>query len=96
MHRGDGDRGQGSADRVGSVERPEPEWTLLAARSQPVQYQRNIPPPSFGICDTTAAMMGMNVPEIQLVDLDSGSGLPQRIGELQGFRNERGMLLGRA
>lgn len=33
-------------------------------------------------------MMGMNVPEIQLVDLDSGSGLPQGVGELQGFRNE--------
>jgi serine/threonine-protein kinase HipA len=49
----------------------------------PSQQYSGVPENEFAMM-TIAGMMGMNVPEIQLVDLDAVSGLPQGIGELQG------------
>ncbi|MBY3246696.1 type II toxin-antitoxin system HipA family toxin [Rhizobium laguerreae] len=49
----------------------------------PSQQFSGVPENEFAMM-TVAGMMGMNVPEIQLVDLDAVSGLPQGIGELQG------------
>ncbi|MBY3179474.1 type II toxin-antitoxin system HipA family toxin [Rhizobium leguminosarum] len=49
----------------------------------PSQQYSGVPENEFAMM-TIAGMMGMNVPEIQLVDLDAVSGLPEGIGELQG------------
>ncbi|MEO9338834.1 type II toxin-antitoxin system HipA family toxin [Mesorhizobium sp. SB112] len=49
----------------------------------PSQQYSGVPENEFAMM-TIAGMMGMNVPEIQLVDLDAVSGLPQGLGELQG------------
>lgn len=49
----------------------------------PSQQYSGVPENEFAMM-TIAGMMGMNVPEIQLFDLDAVSGLPQGLGELQG------------
>jgi serine/threonine-protein kinase HipA len=49
----------------------------------PSQQYSGVPENEFAMM-TIAGMMGMNVPEIQLVDLDAVSGLPHGLGELQG------------
>lgn len=49
----------------------------------PSQQYSGLPENEFAMM-TIAGLMGMNVPEIQLVNLDAVSGLPQGIGELHG------------
>lgn len=49
----------------------------------PSQQYGGVPENEFSMM-TIARIMGMNVPEIQLVDLDSINGMPQGIGELNG------------
>lgn len=49
----------------------------------PSQQYSGVPENEFAMM-TIAGMMGMDVPEIQLVDIDTVSGLPQGLGELQG------------
>ena len=49
----------------------------------PSQQYSGVPENEFAMM-TVAGMMGMDVPEIQLVDLNAVSGLPQGVGELHG------------
>ena len=49
----------------------------------PSQQYGGVPENEFAMM-TVAGRMGMDVPEIQLVDLDAVSGLPQGVGELHG------------
>ena len=49
----------------------------------PSQQYSGVPENEFSMM-AIASMMGMDVPEIQLVDLDAVSGLPQGVGELRG------------
>jgi len=49
----------------------------------PSQQYSGVPENEFSMM-TIAGMMGMDVPEIQLVELDAVSGLPQGVGELHG------------
>lgn len=49
----------------------------------PSQQYSGVPENEFAMM-TIARLMGMDVPEIQLVDLEAVSGLPQGIGELHG------------
>lgn len=49
----------------------------------PSQQYSGVPENEFSMM-TIANLMGMHVPQIQLVDLNAVSGLPQGIGELQG------------
>ncbi|TCU15639.1 serine/threonine-protein kinase HipA [Rhizobium azibense] len=49
----------------------------------PSQQYGGVPENEFAMM-TIARMMGMDVPEIQLVDLDAVGGLPQGVGELRG------------
>lgn len=49
----------------------------------PSQQYSGVPENEFAMM-TIAGLMGIDVPEIQLVELDAVSGLPQGIGELQG------------
>ncbi|KOF18514.1 kinase [Ensifer adhaerens] len=49
----------------------------------PSQQYNGVPENEFAMM-TIARMMGMDVPEIQLVDLDAVSGMPQGLGELHG------------
>ncbi|MBZ5761915.1 HipA domain-containing protein [Rhizobium sp. VS19-DR104.2] len=52
-------------------------------RELPSQQYSGVPENEFAMM-TIAGMTGMNVPEIQLVDLEAVSGLPQGLSELQG------------
>lgn len=49
----------------------------------PSQQYAGVPENEFSMM-TIAAMMGMDVPEIQLVELDAVDGLPEGVGELRG------------
>ena len=49
----------------------------------PSQQYSGVPENEFSMM-TIAGMMGMDVPEIQLVELDEVNGLPQGVGELRG------------
>ncbi len=55
----------------------------------PSQQYSGVPENEFAMM-TIARMMGMDVPELQLVDLDAVSGLPQGVGELHGQACDQG------